>query len=460
VHSVRPALARAVVGTVLTLLAAALLPAAAAHAEAAPAGSTGNDVSYPQCGKALPTSGSFGVVGVTNGVAYSANPCLAEQWAWASAKQYAPALYTNPANPAPSSSRYWPTSGSRDPALCKDATSTTDPGCAYDYGWHAAADALATARAAAPNAASVQWWLDVETANTYNGDGYSNAADLQGMVDHLRGQGVPSVGFYSTAAQWNQITGGWSTSTDASYRTRWADEFTPAYPMGESPVWVAGTGSVSDAQARCSAGFTGAPTVLAQYLDGDVDGDVVCSPASAHQVPSVDVQPYVVTYGQSATVIITGTPGATVDLYARKYQGQLAKIRDGLVLDGSGRVSVVTRPDMNLRFQARDRTVAEASSTAGTSGLMTVQKYVSLTARRDGTRRFTFTGSINPLHPGATVSLFRNGQVLRSGIPVSSARVYSYTATLPAGTATFQVRTGSTGWNAASASPARSVRIS
>jgi hypothetical protein len=449
-------LSRTVLVAALVLLAAALLPMSTASAAAPAPGSTGHDVSYPQCGKPLPSAGTFGVVGVTNGIAFSANPCLAEQWQWASGQSSAPALYTTPANPAPTSSRYWPASGSRDPALCQDASSTTDPGCAYDYGWHAAADALATALRAAPDAASVPWWLDVETTNTYNGDGISNAADLQGMVDHLRGQGVPSVGFYSTAAQWSTITGGWSTSNDASYRSAWAAEFTPVYAMSDSPTWVAGKGTLQDAQARCGAGFTGAPVLLAQYLDGDVDGDVVCAP---HRVPAVDVQPYLVTYGQSATVTITGTPGATVDLYARKYQAELVRIREGLVLDTTGHVSVTTRPDMNLRFQARDRAVAEGSSTAGTSGLMTVQKYVSLTARREGTRRWTFTGSINPLHPGATVSLFRNGSLLRSGIPVNGSRVYAYTLTLPAGTATYQVRTGATGWNAASASPARSVRV-
>ncbi|MFN2523081.1 MAG: hypothetical protein ABR614_07190 [Mycobacteriales bacterium] len=453
------ALARTLATAVLALIATALLPVAAAHAEAAPAGATGHDVSYPQCGKALPTAGSFGIVGVTNGIAFSANPCLAEQWQWASSQSYAPALYTTPANPGPASSRYRPTSGSSDPALCKDATSNTDPGCAYDYGWHAATDALSTALAGAPGAATVPWWLDVETANTYNGDGISNAAALQGMIDYLRGQGVPSVGFYSTAAQWNSITGGWTTSTDGSYRAGWADEFTPAYAMSDSPTWVAGSGSLSDAQARCGTGFAGTPTVLAQYLDGNVDGDVVCASAPAHEVPTIDVQPYVVTYGQVATVTISGTPGALVDLYARKYQADFVKIRDGLVLDASGRVAVTTRPDMNLRFQARDRTVAEGSSLAGANGLMTVQKYVSVGARREGVRRFTFTGSINPLHPGATVSLFRNGAVLRSGIPVNASRVYSFTGTFPAGTATFQVRTGSTGYNAASASPPRSVRI-
>jgi len=94
-------------------------------------------------------------------------------------------IYVNTGNPAPRSAYYWPVSGARDPALCRDSTSVTDAGCAYDYGWHAAADALAVgARAGVPK--TITWWLDVETVNSWNGDARANAADLQGMVDRLR----------------------------------------------------------------------------------------------------------------------------------------------------------------------------------------------------------------------------------------------------------------------------------
>ena len=120
---------------------------------------------------------------------------------------------------------------------------------------------------------------------------------------------------------------------------------------------------------------------------------------------------------------------------------------------------MATKPDVNLRFQAKDRSVAQGSSIAGTSGLMTVEKNVSFNAKRIGTRRYVFSGSINPSHPGATVSLYRNGTLLRSGIAVDASRVYSVATTLPAGTDTFQVRTATTGYNAASGSPLRSVRI-
>ena len=57
------------------------------------------------------------------------------------------------------------------------------------------------------------WWLDVETVNSWNGDGIANAADLQGVVDLLRSKGVARVGLYSTAYQWRAITGGYTASS-------------------------------------------------------------------------------------------------------------------------------------------------------------------------------------------------------------------------------------------------------
>ncbi len=177
-------------------------------------------------------------------------------------------------------------------------------------------------------------------------------------------------------------------------------------------------------------------------------------------MPSIRVNPTVVKFGQTAFVTITGTPGATVDLFTRRFpQTTFTKIRDGLVLDRNGRVVVPTKPDVNLRFMAKDRTVAQGSNVGATNGLMTVEKQVSLNVRRVGVRRFTFTGSINPMHPRAVVQLRRNGVVIKSGIPVNRSRVYSFTATLPRGTYDFRIVSPSTGYNAISFSPIRRIRI-
>ena len=48
---------------------------------------------------------------------------------------------------------------------------------------------------------------------------------------------------------------------------------------------------------------------------------------------------------------------------------------------------------------------------------------------------------------------------MKSGIPVNSSRIYSDTETLAGGTHSFQITSPGTGYNAASTSLAKSVRI-
>src|SRR4030081_330812 len=62
-----------------------------------PRGSIGYDVSFPQCPTPLPgTPFSFAVVGVTEGVAFSTNDCLHDEFVWAQQSMHAaPGLYLN-----------------------------------------------------------------------------------------------------------------------------------------------------------------------------------------------------------------------------------------------------------------------------------------------------------------------------------------------------------------------------
>ena len=225
------------------------------------------DVSYPQCGAALPTNADGGIVGVNNGVVFSANPCVASEWAWAAhATKYAPAFYANTANPGPAYSKHWP-AGQQTPQVCDGSNSAA---CSYDYGWNAVRDSFNDALAATPSPESFTWWLDVETGNSWETleSAYgqtatakaNDTASLQGAIAGLQSMGVTSaVGIYSTSYQWGQITGG----TGSTFAT--------------SPAWVAGTGSLSTAQSHCTAtGFTGGPVALAQYAKSGYDADWHC----------------------------------------------------------------------------------------------------------------------------------------------------------------------------------------
>ena len=226
------------------------------------------DVSYPQCGKTLPSPITGGIVGVNNGIVLSGNPCLATEWAWASQPTtYAPAFYANTGDPGPAVSSHW-TTGQTSPQYC-DPADNNSTACSYDYGWNYATDALNRALAVTSAAKTVQWWLDVETGNSWQTlePAYgqtttsmaNDRASIAGAVDALKQAGVSSVGVYSTSYQWTQITGGTGTQFAAQ------------------PAWVAGTGSLSTAQSNCrTTSFTGGPVVLAQYASNGYDADYHC----------------------------------------------------------------------------------------------------------------------------------------------------------------------------------------
>ena len=240
---------------------------AGGHKPKSPPPTATYDVSYPQCGKTLPGSITGGIVGVNDGIAFSSNPCLATEWAWAAkATTYAPALYANTADPGPAYSSHWPI-GQTSPQFC-DPADTNSTACSYDYGYNYAQDALTRALAVTSTAGSVQWWLDVETGNSwqtgesaYGQTATSRANDtasVAGAVAALVDAHVPSVGVYSTSYQWTQITGG-------------TGQFTA------QPAWVAGVGSLSTAQSNCAtASFTGGPVTLAQYALSGYDADYHC----------------------------------------------------------------------------------------------------------------------------------------------------------------------------------------
>ena len=254
---------------------AAVVAAAALVVTASSAASSGVgfDISYPQCGGAFPSGGAFGIVGVNGGLPFSANPCLGQganpselQWAGLNAS-----LYANTADPGPALSSHWP-NGQTTPKLCNTSTNpgSDTPECHYDYGWNAAQDSyqdavnayvsLGWAQAGATRTpVANNWWLDVETANSWTSTQNLNVQALQGEADYLSSVGASSVGFYSSPSAWQTITN--ATTVFSAY-----------------PSWVAGASSLTDAQSRCgTAGFTGGSASLAQFVSGGFDNDYSCT---------------------------------------------------------------------------------------------------------------------------------------------------------------------------------------
>jgi hypothetical protein len=249
------------------LVSCSLMLTAAASAKGKPGGGggggggstpTGYDVSYPQCGATLPSNPLFGIVGVNDGIVYSPNPCLASEIAWAQTSGKDALLYANTANPGPALSSHWPT-GQTTPQVCDGSDSS---GCAFDYGYNAAADSYQDAVAAYSSLnlsiPANSWWLDVESANSWETNTANNVAALQGEVSFFHSQGL-QVGIYANANDWGTITG---NTTVFNTLNSWH---------------ASATRSTATAQSYCGQnGITGGPIQLSQYRTGTLDGDIKC----------------------------------------------------------------------------------------------------------------------------------------------------------------------------------------
>jgi hypothetical protein len=233
-------------------LAAGLGPA---HPAAPPRllGTTGFDVSWPQCPAQVPGTHAFGVVGVTGGQAFTVNPCLLPEYQWALSGAAA-GVYVNlsPVTPGLREAIIGPA------GVCLPVNLACQ---GRNYGANTVLAAVAAARAAGADRAPV-WWLDVETENQWPADAGLNRAVVLGAIDEVSALGHQA-GVYSTAYQWSLITGG----------------FRP-----HVPVWLAGAADMGAAASWCadhSLSFTGGPVWLVQTLPGRFDQDLACPAAVA-----------------------------------------------------------------------------------------------------------------------------------------------------------------------------------
>jgi hypothetical protein len=217
-----------------------------------PGGSTGSDVSFPQCG-ALPVSaGAFGIVGVTAGRAFSQNGCLADEFGWAkrSGTQAPPSLYMNLQYPIGTTASY----AMNGP---KGKCSQKDKECqAYNYGYNAAANAYAYAKSKV--AESNRWWLDIETANSWSAKTALNALVIQGALEYFGSLGVGiTAGIYSTPRMWTTVAGNFRPHSVES--------------------WVAqATKATAESYCATSGPFGTGPVALVQYVSDGQDWDYAC----------------------------------------------------------------------------------------------------------------------------------------------------------------------------------------
>lgn len=246
----------------------------------------GYDISYPQCGKRLPTDHAFAIIGVNGGNAATENPCLTDQLRWGArasggTNQPKLQLYVNTANPGEVIDQIytWPTSntdkGGYTPTNTYGNTcgGANDLSCSWMYGWNRAWAADNEYFKPAAQAAGVNdvtgdytWWLDVETMNTWQEGSEEalrrNTAALEGWAayfTHHNGK----IGLYSTAYQWGVITGNFISSDNN---------------LNGLPNWRPSGATLANAKANCevdpltSGGFIS----LTQYVKKNLDYNHSC----------------------------------------------------------------------------------------------------------------------------------------------------------------------------------------
>ena len=243
-----------------------------APALARPAASpTGNDISWPQCGRTYPSGQAFGIVGLNGGKASNFNPCFDSQWSWAQTSkggtsQPLAQLYLNTGNPGDVLAQYnvttWPTSSvSADPYGTCSGTWTDDLACSWEYGYERAQADLSFFNNGSRAGTNHNWWLDIETSNSWTSDHAKNQASLEGMVYALE-QAGGAVGIYASSGSWSTLFGPVAVGSS----------------LYSLPEWRPGARSLSNAQSNCAlAPFEGNGRIaITQYVATNLDFDFSC----------------------------------------------------------------------------------------------------------------------------------------------------------------------------------------
>jgi hypothetical protein len=238
----------------------------------------GRDVSWPNCPKGMgipsrrtlgkpmpPPSATFVVIGLTNGPAFHANPCLQAQVDYAKTHHLWAAAYAVVTYPTRAQLRRYGASGP-EPHRRRD-------GRLWNTGWTQARRNLAVMRGAGLDSPII--WVDVEPVTPpapWSADRRANRAVLRGAIASYRAAGH-RVGFYSTPSMWRDIVG------PVRYRF---------------PEWrTAGLSTRRAALSKCGRdSFQGGRAVIVQWYTTREDFDLLCPGRPAEQVLRQYFTPY------------------------------------------------------------------------------------------------------------------------------------------------------------------------
>jgi hypothetical protein len=261
---VRPAAPATEVPTTAAPTTAA--PSTASQGTAGPSvHARGADIGWPQCppnvgfrgrhGLGQPMPGretKFVIIGLTNGRAFTPNPCLDMHLRWARAHKVFTSAYAFAAYPSRTQLLRYRFQGPFDGSNLRGRLMNSG---------HAAA--LYNVRVMQQHGfVTPHVWLDVEPSSSrpWSSRTSQNSAVVRGWIRGYRDAGY-TVGFYSTTNLWRPILGGLRLGL---------------------PEWrTAGPASSRAALEKCDSGsFQGGPAVIAQWWTARRDFDRIC-PAAA-----------------------------------------------------------------------------------------------------------------------------------------------------------------------------------
>lgn len=280
--SLSPVSARIVLSLVASGLVLAMLAGTAPAARAGKvtgnyptgvvaAGVPGADISWPNCPKGMGVAGrrtlglpmptadaAFFIIGLTNGRAFTRNPCLGAHLDEARARGVKASAYTMLSYPNRAERLKHGRSGPYGTVKWVDQIA--------NVGYAQAAFALDTMAAAGFESPFV--WIDVEPRyeRAWSGNRNNNRALIRGALRAAQERGIGS-GIYTYAYAWRQITGNWQL---------------------DLPLWAPGhsnarsfAGREAATRASCArTSFTSGPLVLTQWVWRNRDHNVTCAAIS------------------------------------------------------------------------------------------------------------------------------------------------------------------------------------
>ena len=205
-------------------------------------------------------------------------------------------------------------------------------------------------------------------------------------------------------------------------------------PAG-SPATV-GASATSGTVTGLTAGTKYTISVIARNVAGDSDPGLtsIQTTGTGSTLPALSINKNAMNVGQSAIIIIRGTPGDSVGFYQKVQPATTYSLFKTFTFDSLGNVTINTFPRTNTSYTAK--------TAAGIGNVVSLSVRPAVSLRGSSSHRLaTFTGVIVPGHGGVQVRIYAV-QSGRLGSLVATATTDSqghYTATHQfAGTGTVQ----------------------